>query len=273
VCELFAISAEKPVNLRFSLDRLARRGGHEAKNCDGWGVAAYEDQDVYLAREPHPASESALIKCMQEALPPSRLVISHLRQATFGARSLSNTQPFVRVVGGRKQVFAHNGDIPEINLLDEPTPRWRPVGETDSEQAFSLLLRELEPVWAPEEPPPLADRLAVVEAFASMLQPLGPANFVYSDGDYLFVHGHERTQPDGAMAPPGLHLLHRDDAGCGVFVGDGVSARCPGGDAILIASIPLTEGPWEALAGGELLVLRRGRVVSRQIVGSDRGPS
>ena len=263
MCELFAISAEKPVNLRFSLDRLARRGGREAENCDGWGVAAYEGLDVYLAREPHPASESALIKCMQGALPPSQLVISHLRQATYGARSLCNTQPFVRVVGGRKQVFAHNGDIPEINLLDDPTPRWRPVGETDSEQAFSLMLRDLAPLWEREDPPPLADRLAVVEQLARLLQPLGPANFVYSDGEYLFVHGHERTQPGGEMGPPGLYLLHRDDAGCGEFVGEGVSAQCPGGDVILVASIPLTEGPWEPLAGGELLVLQHGRILAR----------
>ena len=49
MCELFAISSEKPVDLRFSLNRLARRGGREAQNCDGWGLAAYEDCDVYLS--------------------------------------------------------------------------------------------------------------------------------------------------------------------------------------------------------------------------------
>jgi glutamine amidotransferase len=266
VCELFAISSEKPVNLRFSLNRLALRGGHEGKNCDGWGVAVYEGVDVYLAREPHPASESALIRCMEQALPSSQLVISHLRQATYGARSLCNTQPFVRVVGGCKQVFAHNGDIPDINRLDGPGGRWRPVGETDSEQAFSLLLREMAGIWEADDPPPLADRLAIVEEFARLIQPLGPANFLYSDGEYLFVHGHERTQADGVMRPPGLHLLRRDDAGCGEFVGDGVTAKCPGGNAILIASVPLTDGPWEPLAGGELLVLEKGRVISRAIV-------
>ncbi|MCJ7589723.1 MAG: hypothetical protein MUO51_00035 [Woeseiaceae bacterium] len=45
--------------------------------------------------------------------------------------------------------------------------------------------------------------------FAARLRPLGPFNFVYSDSDALFVHSHRRTQSDGKVRPPGLHMLVR----------------------------------------------------------------
>lgn len=266
MCELFAISSEKPVNLRFSLDRLARRGGREAQNCDGWGLAAYEDCDVYLVREPHPASNSPLMQCMQQAMPPACLLISHLRQATLGERRLCNTQPFVRILGGRKQVFAHNGDLPALYEAPPTVGRWRPVGDTDSERAMTRLMVRLEPLWSFEKPPALQQRLAAVAEFAAEIRPLGTANFAHCDGEYLFIHGHLRTQPDGEIRP-GMHMLRRDDSGCGEFDGAGINAKCPGGNVLLFASIPLTDGPWQPLTEGEVLAVKDGEVVARQGAG------
>ena len=44
------------------------------------------------------------------------------------------------------------------------------------------------------------------------MRPLGQINFLYSDGDCLWVHGHKRRQHiDGRITEPrapGLHLLH-----------------------------------------------------------------
>ena len=269
MCELFAICSEKPVDLTFSLERFARRGGHEANNSDGWGLTTYAGCDVYQAREPQPASNSRLMHCMENALPPTRLLVSHLRQATRGDRALCNTQPFVRTLGGRKHVFAHNGDLDGIDGLAPFDPgRWLPVGDTDSEVAFGALLVRLERLWRQRGEPTLDQRLSVVADFAGELRALGPANFLYSDGEYLYAHGHKRLKPDMTTELTGLHMLISDDAGCGAFEGEGVTAKCPGGHALLFASVPLTDGAWMPLQRGELVVGRDGRVDRRILTGA-----
>ncbi len=273
MCELFAICSEKPVDLTFSLARLARRGGYEADNIDGWGITAYSGCDVYQAREPQPASDSRLMRCMESALPPTQLLVSHLRQATRGERALCNTQPFVRTLAGRKHVFAHNGDLEGIESLPEFDPgHWLPVGDTDSELAFGALLERIYRLWRQESEPDLDQRLAVIAAFAHDLRPLGPANFLYSDGEFLYAHGHKRIEPDQTTEVPGLHMLISDDAGCGAFEGEGVTAKCPGGHALLFASVPLTDGAWIPLKRGELVIVREGRVVRRILTGAADQP-
>jgi glutamine amidotransferase len=273
MCELFAICSENPVDLTFSLERLAQRGGLLANNSDGWGLAAYAGCDVYQAREPQPASHSRLMHCMETALPPTRLLVSHLRQATRGERALCNTQPFVRTLGGRKHVFAHNGDLKDIESLSAFDPgSWLPVGDTDSELAFGALLARVERLWDQGAEPDLDRRLAVIAQFACDLRPLGPANFLYSDGEFLYAHGHKRIKPDQKTEVTGLYMLISDDAGCGAFEGEGVTATCPGGHALLFASVPLTDGAWMPLQNGEMVVGRDGRIVRRELSapGDDR---
>lgn len=101
-----------------------------------------------------------------------------------------NTKPFARELGGRLHVFAHNGNLPGINdsaLLT--TGPYRPVGQTDSELAFCALLARLNGLWTGDAPPSLDARASLLAAFAADLRPLGPANFLYADGDALFAHG------------------------------------------------------------------------------------
>jgi glutamine amidotransferase len=86
----------------------------------------------------------------------------------------------------------------------------RPVGQTDSEHAFCALLERLLPLWQDGRVPPLDTRVALLAEFASDLRALGPANFLYADGDALFAHGNRRIQPAlGRIEPPGLWLLSR----------------------------------------------------------------
>jgi hypothetical protein len=68
--------------------------------------------------------------------PPSRQIISHVRNATTGSHSLENTQPFVRRLAGRAHVFAHNGHVPGTKIpagssflrpLDDQC--WTPLAE------------------------------------------------------------------------------------------------------------------------------------------------
>ena len=193
------------------------------------------------------------------------LAISHIRHATRGAVTLANTQPFVRELAGRMHVFAHNGDLPGIaSDAALSLGAFRPVGQTDSEHAFCALLARLGPLWAAASPPSLESRLALVGAFARELRPLGPANFLYADGDALFVHAHRRIQSaSGRIEPPGLWSLQRH---CPSPVRHSENATPPTGQTVtLIASVPLTDEAWQPMAEGQLIVLRDGEVIARKI--------
>lgn len=270
MCELFAMSSRVPTTVGFSLERLARHGGAEGPHRDGWGVAFYEGRDAFLLREPRAASESELVCFIGENAPPSALVLSHIRLATHGDRSLRNTQPFGRELGGRMHLFAHNGDLDGIDRRKAFTPgRFTPVGDTDSELAYCHLLKRLAPLWdgVHERIPALDKRLDAVAEFAAEIRPFGPANFLYADSDTLFVHAHMRTQPDGRKAPPGLYVLERT---CceppSRMLETGVTLTTVQQTITLAASVPLTEGePWRPLGAGEVLAIREGRILDRRI--------
>ena len=111
----------------------------------------------------------------------------------------------------------------------------------------------------------MEQRVAELVAFAAALRPLGPANFLYTDGDAVFAHGHRRKH-NGEIRPPGLHLLCRScsPSSDGVPL-DGVSiAREESQEIALVASVPLSAEHWEPLVEGEVVVLREGRVVLRE---------
>lgn len=96
------------------------------------------------------------------------------------------------------------------------------------------------------------------------MKALGPANFLYADGAALFAHGDRRKQSQAArVEPPGLvYLQRRCQRGEHGFVASGVSIE--GSDQImtLVASVPLTDDPWQAFAEGEVIAISKGRVLS-----------
>ena len=168
MCELLALSSSRPARLTFSLRTLASHGAIDGTSPDGWGVAFYQGEDVALFREAAPAGDSALVRYLETGGPITRLAISHIRRATQGAVTLANTQPFVRELGGRTHVFAHNGNLPGIwDSAAMAMGRYRPVGQTDSEHAFCALMERLGTLWDEASPPSLQARLSVLAAFAA----------------------------------------------------------------------------------------------------------
>ena len=211
----------------------------------------------------------------------SRLIVSHIRRATMGGISLANTQPFTREFGGRMHVFAHNGNLTGIEARYAAAKHhFRPVGETDSEIAFCILAERLSPLWNAGAIPTLDQRFDIIALFAAELRELGPANFLYADGDALFAHGHRRIQADGTIAPPGLWLLRREctvdrdglpHSGAalgGIEAGVTIEGSGEGQAITLPASVPLTSEGWRPLAEGEVIVVKDGRVVDRAADGS-----
>lgn len=259
MCELFAMSARFPTTVHLSMEELARHGGGTGPHGDGWGVGFVQDGDAFLLREPEAASASQWLTFLQERGLRSDIVLAHIRRATQGARLLRNSQPFGRELGGRMHLFAHNGMLPGIEADARfASRRFRRVGDTDSEHAFCALLERLASRWD-DGVPSLDERLATVAAFARDIRDLGPANFIYSDGDVIFAHAHRRRHDDGVIRPPGLHLL------CRRCIAEVDGARYSAEQEVaLIASVPLTGEPWEPLDEGTVVALREGRVVSRE---------
>ncbi len=263
MCELFSMSARHPSTVTLSLEEFSRHGGLAGPHKDGWGIVWYEEGDVRQVKETSPASASACVRFVQEHPMRSSLVISHIRRATQGQLAIRNCQPFIRELGGKWHTFAHNGDL---RGLDKDARfrvgAFRPVGETDSEMAFCALLERLRPLWR-DGCPGLPERLEIVTRFAGELRELGPANFLYNDGDTLFAHGHRRYQSDGTIRAPGLWRLARHcDAG-GELNAQGLSIAAPGEQEILLlASVPLSNEAWLPLAEGSVLAARRGRLVA-----------
>lgn len=272
MCELLALSTSQPGQLTFSLHTLASHGSEASSARDGWGVAFYQGEDVALFREPRAAGNSALVRYLETEGPSTNLAISHIRHATRGSVQLSNTQPFVRELGGHSHVFAHNGDLPDIeaNAALAMGP-YLPVGQTDSERAFCALLARMQVLWAnvnEDGPPSLQDRMALLAAFAADLRALGPANFLYADGDALFAHSDRRMQRGRPRPePPGLWTLQRHcgpddpppDGQAGVSIAP--QARV----AVFFASVPLTDEAWRPLAEGELVAVRKGEVLATRL--------
>lgn len=264
MCELLGMSCRQPTQLTFSLETLASHSESPSRQRDGWGVAFYEGRDVELFREPIPASDSPLANFLTQHGPRTTLAIAHIRHATRGGIHLANTQPFLRELGGRIHVFAHNGDLPNIDKASNLSfGRFQPVGTTDSEHAFCSLMGQMALLG---QNPSVEQRFEVVQRFAQSVRKLGPANFLYSDGEVLFVHADRRLQPGTQeVTAPGLYLYscrcELPDEGvktAGITVAPGFQ------EVVLVTSVPLTTdgSAWLALEEGELLAIAEGKLLS-----------
>lgn len=267
------MSSSLPATVNLSLMRLAEHGGFTGPHRDGWGIAYYEGPDVRLIKEAEAAAGSAWVAFVEAYHLRSPIVVAHVRRATVGERSYRNTQPFARELAGRMHLFAHNGWLSGIEKISRLKPRrFHPVGETDSEQAFCILLDRMAEVWKqPGEIPSLASRFSTISSFAQELRALGPANFLYSDGEVLFAHGHRRKRAeDGRVEPPGLVYLQRScRKGEPGFTASGLSIELADQMVTLIASVPLTAEPWLPLGEGEVVAAYKGQFVLRLPAGAD----
>ncbi|MGC2781572.1 MAG: class II glutamine amidotransferase [Bradyrhizobium sp.] len=271
MCELLGLSSNVPATVNVSLPTLAEHGRVSGTYNDGWGIGYYEGLDVRLIKDSAAVGDSEWIQFITGHDLRSHYVIAHTRKATRGTRAYANAQPFVRELAGRAHLFAHNGDLPGIFKSSAfQADRFNPIGETDSELAFCALLDRMAAVRsAPNAIPTLRQRFLIVSSFAEELRKLGPANFLYSDGDFLFAHGHRRKHANtGRVEAPGLVLLQKDcRSGQPGIVATGLSVQGPGQLVALFASVPLTEEVWDPLAEGELVAVTRGQLVARQLAG------
>jgi len=271
MCELFAMSSQSPATLNYSLNEFSKHGGLTHKNKSGWGIAYYDEGDAFLVKEPLPASDSPLAKYIAEEGRESKCVIAHVRLATVGTPSLKNTHPFRQAMGGNMHVFAHNGTVKGIHDdVDTNTLHLEPMGDTDSELAFCVLMERMRPLWSAKSRtvPSLENRLSVFAEFAGEMRKRGSANFLYSDGDVLFAHAHQRMyEENGGFSdprPPGLSI--RNCMAChqgSQYECNGLNMQLQHQKTTLLASVPLDKEGWEPLPEGVALAIKDGVEVGR----------
>lgn len=245
MCQLLGMNSLKPARLSFSMEGFIRRGGETDEHADGWGVALYESRACRIVLDEHPSARSPLAEWTARNACHSRNVIAHIRKATQGVVSLSNCHPFMRRLWGREWCFAHNGNLDTAGLA--ATRHFAPVGETDSEWAFCLMMDALYTAFGDEAPAHGAVQ-GVLAGVARRLATRGSFNFILSDGEAMHVH--RSTE---------LHYLQRvHPFGCARLLDcpldiDFAKVNEPDDRMAVIATKPLTDECWQPLPLGEVV--------------------
>lgn len=253
MCQLLGLNARKPVRLDFSLAGFLRRGGETDEHADGWGAAFFGDNGCRLLIDEEPSARSLLARLVQRNPTPARNAIVHIRKATQGAVQVNNCHPFLRWLWGREWAFAHNGNLERAGL---PMPRrYRPLGETDSELAFCIILDAMRERFGETEPDRIEFMLALDE-IGEELGRHGSFNFMLSDGHLLFarcatqLHYVQRAFPFGRARL--LDCPHEIEFGAHNHDDDRM---------VLVATRPLTDEAWQAIPQGRLMAFAEGEPV------------
>ena len=252
MCELLGLNFKLPVSPSFSFRGFRHRS---EGNPHGWGIARYEGKACQILKEAADAQESKLAEFVRDyELFQSKIFIGHVRDATRGGNTLSNTHPFKRVFGSREVVLAHNGTLESLPMENFGLSLL-PVGDTDSEYLFCALLTIM-----------AADQVHFtdfqeIERILQDFNKLGKVNLLFSEGEHLYIYrdkdGHNGLCMTERISPFGIKSLQDED-----WEIDLAEEKSPGQRGFVIASHPLTKNEkWTDLEMEKLLVLKDGEIV------------
>jgi predicted glutamine amidotransferase len=247
MCQLLAMNCNVPTDIVFSFTGFAQRGGRTDTHHDGWGIAFFEGAGVRHFVDHEAAVASPIAEFIKRYPIKSLNVVAHIRKATQGRVALENCHPFVRELWGRYWVFAHNGDLKDFNpVLDGP---YRPVGNTDSEQAFCHLMQELRRRFG-DAPPALPVLRAAIAELVAAIAAHGTFNMMLSDGAVLFAHCSTKLCYVVRRHPFNTASLADEDLSV-----DFAQVTTPDDRVAIIVTAPLTTNEhWTDFAPGELKV-------------------
>jgi glutamine amidotransferase len=256
MCELLALSANTPTDLRFSFHGLRRRGGATGEHGDGWGLASFDPDGlgVHLYREDAPAAFSPIAAEVAQLDLKATCSIAHIRKATMGEVALENCHPFHRRWRDREWVFAHNGHLQDV---PPPGSTYRPEGSTDSEAAFCWILERLsqESIDQHDE----ATLFPWLVACSERLAGRGVFNCLLSNGHWLFAYAGTRLHRITRRAPFSRATLADDDLSV-----DFAEVAGPDDVVTIVSTEPLTtDETWIPLQVGEAVLLKAGEVCQK----------
>lgn len=245
VCELLAMSANVPTDIRFSFKGLAVRGGEVGPHRDGFGIVFYHGKGLQEFRDVDASCNSPVARLVEDLPIRSKAVIAHVRQANAGEVNLENTHPFHRELFGRHFTFAHNGQLPGVKRL--PLGRFKPVGTTDSEHAFCYLLDQLDLSRLPT----VASVGRIFSRVAEKLSKLGVCNLVLTDGRAIYCWRTTKLVWITRRAPFGAARLQDAD-----MTVDFAQVTTPNDVVTVVATDPLTDNEqWSEIPERQVSIL------------------
>ncbi len=254
MCELLGMECNVPTDIVFSFSGLALRGGARGPHADGWGLALYEGRAVRTFLEPAAAADSKLAAYIRSHPIKTLLAIAHVRKRTRGTVSLANTHPFVRELWGRHFTFAHNGTVRGVKKM--AVGRFRPIGTTDSEHAFCVLMNRLERAFPKGYPEDRRTLSRLVAKVGRELGTLGTFNFLLGDGEQLFARCATKLSYIVRRAPFKKATLADEDLSI-----DFAEVTTPRDRVAVIATAPLTrDETWTIGKPGEMWIFRKGEL-------------
>ncbi len=250
MCQLLGMNCNVPTDICFSFKGFACRGGRTDHHSDGWGIAFFEDAGCRLFLDYLPSAASPIAELVQNYPIQSTNVIAHIRKATQGVTRLANTHPFQRELWGRYWIFAHNGDLKDLPPV--PGRYYRPVGNTDSEHAFCLILEYLRERF--DVMPPLPEFTAALREIVGEVAGHGVFNMMLSNGECLFAHCATKLHYLVRQAPFAVATLRDED----MSVDFNALTRPEDRVAVIVTEPLTTNEAWTAMRPGELLCFRDG---------------
>lgn len=269
MCELMGMSFAKPVMASFSIQAFGERS---LENADGWGLAWYPDRSLAMVKQPvrWSVQHTQFLEHYPGLL--SATYVAHVRHRTTGAiPTHADTHPFCRELNGRDYCFAHNGTLAG-QFWDRPLGRFRPIGGTDSEYLFCLLLAELESFAdlakevAAEAPDPervgiqlgAEKRWSWLHRFLARLNDFGRLNCMLSDGERLVVY-HDKNGWKG-MTHCNI-FMHQDAVKTFADTTVAIDLQAqPVNHGVIVATNPLSLEGWTPFVPGEMKVLHAGAI-------------
>lgn len=251
MCRLFGLSsAPRRTDATFWLldapDSLSKQSHRDP---DGTGLG-------YFTQDGTPRVDKAPIAAYQDRAfaedarqVESTTFLAHIRFASTGSLKARNTHPFEQ--DGR--LFAHNGVIEGLDLLDDHLGRDRALakGDTDSERFFALVTRETRDHGG--------DVAAGIEHAARWIArnlPLYALNLILTTPDQLWALRYPATHELYVLKrPPGGHhgTRHLDHSGSHGHLRVH-STGLAGHSSVVVASERIDDNPhWRLMDPGELL--------------------
>ncbi|WP_026102962.1 class II glutamine amidotransferase [Pseudanabaena sp. PCC 6802] len=251
MCQLLGMNCNVPTDICFSFEGFCARGGKTDDHKDGWGIAFFEGLGCRVFLDDKPSSLSPVAAFIRQYPIKSTNAIAHIRKATIGPVGLDNCHPFQRELWGRYWVFAHNGDLPTLQF--DRDGFYRPVGQTDSEQAFCLLLNRMRQQF-PDRKPTIKELYPVLQEITQAIASHGIFNYLLSDGEHFFAHCSTKLCYILRQAPfAAAHLIDED------ITVDFQELTTPSDRVAIVATTSLTDNEaWISLQPGELLVFQDG---------------
>jgi predicted glutamine amidotransferase len=281
MCELMGMSFAKPVVASVSIQAFSKRS---EENADGWGLAWYPDRSLAMIKQPlrWSVQHTQFLEHYPGLL--SSIYVAHVRQRTVGSASThADTHPFSRELNGREYCFAHNGTLTG-DFWHRPLGRFRPIGHTDSEYLFCLLLAELDqfarvageveearlslyPEIRPtaHRPEQADDGLHSerqwkwLHQYLFRLNDFGKLNCILTDGERMFVYHDKNAWKNLTYRNIFLHedsMNNFGDATLAVHL-----QAAPVNHGVIVATNPLSVDGWQQFLPGEMKVLHQGGIV------------